>query len=149
MAVVQKSELPDSSLLRRQAAGIRQSDFIDCYTKPCLRPLQAAADRAFSFPAWVAGLMRVRNLLVSPFGLKTEVTQGDQIGIFPVVERSADEMILGIDDSHLDFRISILTQNGQIYFSTWVRTKNRFGRIYLAGIMPFHKLIVRGAVKRA
>lgn len=149
MGLVQKAELPDSSLLHRQVAGIRPGDFVDCYSRPCARALEAAAERAFCFPGWISGLMRLRNLLVSPFGLKTEVTGTDQIGIFPVIVRTKDEMILGIDDAHLDFRISILTQGGQIYFSTWVRTNNRFGRMYLCVIMPFHKLIVRNAVKRA
>ena len=57
-------------------------------------------------------------------------------------------LILGIDDSHLDFRISVLKQDGMIFFGTWVRTKNRFGRFYLTLIMPFHILIVRNAVGR-
>lgn len=148
MTRVHATELPRSSLLYQQPAGIRPGDFMDCYAKPCDLPPEEAAERAFRFPAWVSALMRLRNLLVAPFGLNTEVTTPDRVGFFPLVTRSDDELILGLDDSHLDFRISVLKQDGQIYFATWVRTKNRFGRLYLRAIMPFHILIVRNAVKR-
>jgi hypothetical protein len=155
MTRIHATSLPQSSRLYQQPAGIRDSDFVDCYTKACETSLEDAAQRALSFPRWVSALMRLRNALVAPFGLNTEVTspnrpnQPDRIGVFPLVSRDENEMILGLDDSHLDFRISILKQDGQIYFATWVRTKNRFGRIYLSLIMPFHILIVRNAVGRA
>ncbi len=164
MTRIHATSLPHSSRLYQQPAGIRDSDFVDCYAKACDAPLDDAAQRALSFPRWVSGLMRLRNALVAPFGLNTEVTspdrpnqpdrsnqpdRPDRIGVFPLISHDEHELILGLDDSHLDFRISILKQDGQIYFATWVRTKNRFGRIYLRLIMPFHILIVRNAVARA
>ena len=149
MAQVQEVDLPPNSLLYQQPAGIAPTDFVDCYAKPCDLPVDQAAERAFRFPRWVSALMHMRNLLVRPFGLNTEVTDPNRVGFFPLVTRSEDELILGMDDSHLDFRISILRQEGQVYFATWVRTKNRFGRLYLRLIMPFHALIVRNAVARA
>jgi hypothetical protein len=148
MGQVIATDLPASSLLFQQAAGIHEGDFVDCYAKPCSLPLEEAAERAFRFPTWVSALMRLRNLMVAPFGLNTEVTSPNRIGFFPLVSRSDTELILGIDDSHLDFRISVLKQDGMVFFGTWVRTKNRFGRFYLTLIMPFHILIVRNAVGR-
>ncbi|MCD9146331.1 DUF2867 domain-containing protein [Pseudophaeobacter flagellatus] len=148
MGHVTAMALPASSLLFQQPAGIQPGDFIDCYASSTDRPLEEAAERAFKFPVWVSALMRLRNLLVTPFGLNTKVTSPQKVGFFPLVCRSDDELILGLDDSHLDFRISVLKQDGLIYFATWVRTKNRFGRLYLRLIMPFHVLIVRNAVKR-
>lgn len=149
MGKVIATDLPKSSLLFQQPAGIRADDFVDCYAKSSNRPLEEAAARAFKFPAWVSALMRLRNLLVAPFGLNTEITAPNRVGIFPLVTRSETELILGLDDSHLDFRISVLRQDGKLYFATWVRTKNRFGRFYLRLIMPFHILIVRNALSRA
>lgn len=148
MGSVRATDLPHSSLLFQQPAGIKPDDFVDCYAKPSDCPLDEAAERAFRFPASVSALMRLRNLLVTPFGLNTEVTSPNKIGFFPLVTRSETELILGLDDSHLDFRISVLKQDGMIHFATWVRTKNRFGKIYLRLIMPFHVLIVRNAVSR-
>ena len=155
MTRVHATSLPQNSRLYQQPAGVKDSDFIDCYTKPCETSLEDAAQRALSFPPWASALLRLRNVLVAPFGLNTEVTnenrpdQPDRMGVFPLISRDESEIILGLDDSHLDFRISVLKQDGQIYFATWVRTKNRFGRIYLRLIMPFHILIVRNAVSRA
>lgn len=149
MGKVTATELPRSSLLFQQPAGLRADDFVDCYVKPSTRPLDEAAARAFTFPAWVSALMRLRNLLVTPFGLNTEITSPSRVGIFPLITRSETELILGLDDSHLDFRISVLSQDGQLYFATRVRTKNFFGRLYLRAIMPFHILIVRNALSRA
>ncbi|MEP4037359.1 MULTISPECIES: DUF2867 domain-containing protein [unclassified Pseudophaeobacter] len=146
---VATASLPKSSLLFQQPAGLRPDDFMDCYAKPSTRSVDEAAARAFTFPAWVSALMRLRNLLVAPFGLNTKITNPNRVGIFPLVTRSETELILGIDDSHLDFRISVLRQEGMLYFATWVRTKNRFGRLYLRLIMPFHILIVRNALTRA
>jgi len=149
MGLVTATDLPKSSLLFQQPAGLRADDFVDCYVKPSIRSVDEAAARAFTFPAWVSALMRLRNLLVAPFGLNTKITNPNRVGIFPLVTRSETELILGLDDSHLDFRISVLSQEGMLYFATWVRTKNRFGRLYLRLIMPFHVLIVRNALSRA
>jgi hypothetical protein len=149
MGRVTACDLPRSSLLFQQPAGLRPDDFMDCYAKPSSRSVDQAAARAFTFPAWVSALMRLRNLLVTPFGLNTDITNPNRVGIFPLVTRSETELILGLDDSHLDFRISVLRQEDMLYFATWVRTKNRFGRLYLRLIMPFHIQIVRNALSRA
>ena len=60
---------------------------------------------------------------------------------------------LCIDDSHLDFRLSILRQVGpsgpMLIATTAVRTHNRLGRLFLRVIHPFHIFIVLAAVTRA
>jgi hypothetical protein len=61
---------------------------------------------------------------------------------------SEDEVILGIDDRHLDFRIGLIRHEGRIFMSTWVHPHNLWGRGYLATVMPFHILISRRAVAR-
>jgi hypothetical protein len=103
-------------------------------------------------PGWVRRLMALRNALVAPFGLKgaaEQVTSSEtEIGGFPVVSASDDRVVLGFDDRHLDFRIVIDIRqdrpNGQtLSVMTLVHRNNFFGRLYLAAVMPFHKLIVR------
>lgn len=91
-----------------------------------------------TFPAWVGMLLRLRHVLVKPFGVSNRFAEAETIGIFPVVSRRKDEIILGGDDVYLDFRISIMVRNGVAYAATWVRTKKLFGRFYLKAIMPFH-----------
>ncbi|MXN47605.1 DUF2867 domain-containing protein [Shinella kummerowiae] len=102
-------------------------------------------------PGWVRRLMVLRNALVAPFGLKGAAeqvkTSETEIGGFPVVSASDDRVVLGFDDRHLDFRIVIDIRqdrpNGQtLSVMTLVHRNNLFGRLYLAAVMPFHKLIV-------
>lgn len=103
-------------------------------------------------PGWVRGLMMMRNALVAPFGLRGAAekvkTSDTEIGGFPVISVSDDRVVLGFDDRHLDFRIVIDVRqdrpSGQtLSVMTLVHRNNLFGRLYLATVMPFHKLIVR------
>ena len=94
-------------------------------------------------------MLRLRNALVAPFGLSTNITDAhDKVGPFPVESVSKTELIAGFNDIHLDFRISILRHAEKIYLSTWVHPHNFAGRAYLRTVMPFHILIVRNALKR-
>ena len=145
MSKVIKASLPPQSMLH----AIKQpDDFLDCYRCETLADVDQAANRAMDFPMWVTWLMKIRNIVVTPFGLRTDLGQGETIGFFPIVMRNDTEIILGFDDKHLDFRISILTDGNHAYGATWVRRHNRLGRMYLAMIMPFHVLIMRNAIGR-
>ena len=123
----------------------RPGDFLDCYSVASTLSPAEAARRGLALPGWAAALLRLRNTLVRPFGLKTG--EPDQ-PIFPTTYESADEIILGTDDRHLDFRIGVIRQDGRLYMSTWVHPHNLWGRAYLRLVMPFHILISRGAVAR-
>jgi hypothetical protein len=73
---------------------------------------------ATSAPRWVEDLMWLRDRIVSLIGLRTSDTRGparnavvrfqpgDMAGMFRVFARSDDEILLGGDDRHLDFRVS-------------------------------------------
>ncbi len=145
MSKVIKSSLPAQSLLQ---AYLEPDDFLDCYRCESAMDVEQAAKQAMDFPFWVSWLMQIRNIAVMPFGLRTDPGDGETIGFFPIVARGDNEIILGFDDKHLDFRISILTDGSHAYGATWVRRHNRLGRFYLAVIMPFHVLIMRGAIGR-
>ena len=146
MPRVYATTLPDHSLLHRY---ITPGDFTDCYAAKATVSVRDAAHSATQFPYWSKGLLKLRNLIVAPFGLATSGTHdGEMFGIFPLLEETEDEMILGFDDSHLDFRISVMSGGQTITMSTWVKTHHLGGKIYLNAIMPFHKLIVRNSVAR-
>jgi hypothetical protein len=107
-------------------------------------------------PRWITALMALRDCLVTPFGLKTSDpnnrTTTDVIGIFPVLSQSPGRLVAGFDDSHLDFRVVVdVASSGpgqQVTATTLVLTHNRLGRIYLAIILPFHRLIVRSMLRQ-
>ena len=138
-----KTELPRHALLHRY---VQKGDFLDCYKCPTALPVDTAAARAMAFPFWASWLLRLRNALMAPLGLTAAIPDGDKIGPFPIDQRNQNEIILGFDDTHLNFRISILTTGSEAYCATWVHRNNRLGHIYLAAIMPFHILIIRNAV---
>jgi hypothetical protein len=109
-------------------------------------------------PAWTRGLMAVRDGVVGRLGLKTagnapEAAHGAKAGIFPVISEMPNEVVLGLDDKHLDFRIWVSVQGmdggTDVRMSTLVRLHGWPGRIYLATIMPFHKLLSRLMLARA
>ncbi|MGL4406354.1 MAG: DUF2867 domain-containing protein [Notoacmeibacter sp.] len=114
----------------------------------------AAAERAVhSAPSWINRLLQLRTIIVRPLGLKPGISPviadagADNIGIFPILSQIADEVVLGMDDRHLDFRLVIkVVETGTcrqiITASTVVKTHNALGRAYLALVKPFHKIIV-------
>jgi hypothetical protein len=117
-------------------------------------PLDArmAATKMFAYaPGWVTALMKIRNAVVTPFGLKTpspaEKSGPNRIGIFPVISETPERLVAGFDDKHLDFRVVVdvaaLPEGSSVTAATLVRTHNLLGRTYLATILPFHRMVVR------
>ena len=106
--------------------------------------------------------MALRDGAVRRIGLKTsgddnkwnrqlanfQCEPGERIGLFKVFSKTNKEVILGQDDKHLDFRISLYlapaTNNFQkrLTISTAVKFNNFFGRLYFLPVRPFHKIIV-------
>ena len=110
---------------------------------------EAARRTLGNAPGWVRGLLGLRNRLAALIGLKAAApaAAGGRIGGFPVLHSDDRETVLGLDDRHLDFRIVVNVRDGPadsqiIGFTTLVRRRNLYGRIYLAAVMPFHKAIV-------
>jgi hypothetical protein len=109
-------------------------------------------------PVWVSKLLALRNFVMTPFGLKTKVTHVPEnqlrYGMFPVISANPDRTVLGFDDHHLDFRIVIDAEpqgasETRLVMSTAVRTHNILGRVYLAIVLPFHRLIVPVTLRTA
>jgi len=112
-----------------------------------------------SFPIYVGWLLYLRDILVKPFNIKTasevnrDMDQGDRATFFELLQETENEIVLGEDDGHLDFRVSMLKSydKGQpnLIVTTFVRCHNLVGRIYFAAIKPFHKRIIMGTMRKA
>ena len=155
---------PDNGALRRYYV---EGDFLDWQSVPLPHPAPDAVDLTietfFHMPGWVRALLAARDTMVSPFGLKTggpedqrpptraEITGCTYCGVFAVHSATPDEVILGADDRHLDFRVSILRSvpDDLVAISTWVHPHNRFGWAYLALVYPFHRIIVARCLANA
>ncbi|MGV8937457.1 MAG: DUF2867 domain-containing protein [Allorhizobium sp.] len=131
------------------------ADWADCYRLHVAGHGQTAetmARKMFSKPpGWIKALMAVRNRVVGLFGLKPAGYRPSHdvgmIGMFPIVSRSPARIVLGFDDRHLDFRIVVDVEDDgvgrqTVSLTTLVSRNIRLGRVYLAIIMPFHRLIV-------
>ncbi len=110
-------------------------------------------------------LMSIRNHIVRQLGLKdvgsmsgetgkaaSEYQIGDRLGIFTIMGQTKDELLLGIDDSHLDVRVSVLKLSRQsslgYVVSTVVHVHNWLGRVYMAPVGRIHPLVVRAMMRR-
>ncbi|MEM0933962.1 MAG: DUF2867 domain-containing protein, partial [Bacteroidota bacterium] len=121
-----------------------------------------------SAPGWTAKLFALRNKMVSFFGLKIpektnnreellkkfKCEPGERLGLFSIYHKTADEVVLGEDDKHLNFRVSLYKEpigeeEGKkgLTISTIVKFNNWFGKLYFLPVKPFHKLIVPRMLK--
>ena len=110
-------------------------------------------------PSWIGWLTKARDAIVGGFGLKTAkylASLANRVGVFKVYSTDQHEIVLGEDDKHLDFRVSVLCcgntgeEGGrQLVLSTVVQCHNRLGRVYLFVIAPFHRLVVKASLLRA
>lgn len=146
---------------------IGPNDFVDCFSVELGKNAsQASIDelaRGFATtpPKWAQFLLVLRNILVQPFGLRTEF-DGDQsqkgeckpgelINFFRIYHRDKNEILMGDDDTHLDYRVSVYrspNRPDKLYAATWVHRNNWIGHSYLFLVKPFHKMIVRSMVTR-
>lgn len=113
---------------------------------------------------WIGSLLAVRDAIVGRFGLKTAkqlTSPGAQsatgrVSIFKIYGISPTEIVLGEDDKHLDFRLSVLCSSQpspagkrHLTLSTVVHCHNRLGRLYIFIIAPFHRLVVQSSLRSA
>jgi uncharacterized protein DUF2867 len=136
------------------------AEFIDAYrisVDGTALDARKAAERMFARrQRWIAALLRLRNLMVAPLGLKTsgeaDRASHGMVGIFPVLSETPERLVAGFNDSHLDFRVvvDVATHAGgqEVTTTTLVRTHNWLGRTYLAIILPFHRLIVAAMLRQ-
>jgi hypothetical protein len=110
---------------------------------------------------WIRALTWVRDRVMATVGVKSSSTVGaaaatrglQVIGFFPVLSKSAREIVMGEDDRHLDFRAAVLVRpdsagGRELVVMTVVHCHNWLGRTYLAVIAPFHRVIVRATLER-
>ena len=76
-------------------------------------------------------------------------TGAPRVGIFRIYEAHASEVVLGEDDAHLDFRLSVRRGEGRLTAVTVVHCHNLLGRSYIRLIAPIHRRVVRSALDRA
>lgn len=122
-------------------------------------------------PSWFSTLMWIRDRVMSVFGVKrsTEMQAAaenagvETIAVFPVISRAHDEIVVGENDRHLDFRTSILVRDSQLSAAgdrdrngggmemvaiTVVHCHGLLGKVYITVIRAFHVLIIKYSLAR-
>ncbi|EJE54360.1 Protein of unknown function (DUF2867) [Acidovorax sp. CF316] len=163
---VRATAIPSGSVIATQLPG---AQFADCFeTADPLSDtsaLQTWLDMVIRTPGWTRALMALRNRLVSMVGLKgvgqlhdgtrrsaAGYRVGDQVGFFEIRHLGEREVVMGVDDRHLNVLVSLhkRMQDGQavLALSSVVHIHNALGHTYMATIAPFHRLIVRTLLAR-
>jgi hypothetical protein len=155
--------VPSDSVLAPLYAG---AALLDAFASPlpvgASDDLEVLARATLERPAaWIRALTWVRDALMATVGVKSSraigaaaAARGPVIGYFPLLSKSAGELVVGEDDRHLDFRVAILLRTGaaggrELVVATVVHCHNRLGRTYLAVIAPFHRAIARANLEQA
>jgi hypothetical protein len=156
MAYARATTLPVESRLAASFNGADLSDaFAIALPSAATRDVVELARTVLSNPpAVVAPLMRIRDAIMGRFGVKTATDIGraaarrplGAIGPFGVEEVASQEVVMGEDDRHLNFKTSFLVrqtaEGRELVWITVVRCNNMLGRFYLAAIAPVHRRLL-------
>lgn len=148
---------PTSSAI---SAGRRHADFA-CASRTRLTQPDRSVTEAFHAifahrPPWMNAALLTRNRFAAACGLETSTdeellhpvvralyTVGEKIGGWPIHALTPHELVAGRDNAHMDFRVSLLKVRDDLgdglIVTTFCWTKNAFGRLYLAAVVPFHR----------
>lgn len=161
-------DLPRSSTLDR--SYVENAYFRDSYTATLINMHVTMVGIFFAVfghhPQWMKALLLLRNRIAAWCGLEVpsadEINNpimrdhyavGDKIGPWPIYYLSESELIAGRDNSHLDFRLSLLRVMNDdtpcVVVSTVCTVHNLYGKIYLFFIVPFHKWGVQRLIANA
>jgi hypothetical protein len=160
--------IPLSSAL--QPSVVAGAYYWDSYRAPLKTPPVSVIDVFFGVfghhPRWMRAALMARNRLVRLLGLNVPAAEDDfeasrrnhyevghLIGRWPIYALNEQELIAGQDNSHLDFRVSILRELGNTHPSVVISTvcivHNWTGKVYLFFVLPFHRFGVRYIISQA
>lgn len=162
MTPVVTSDIPRHSPL--DARSVETANFKDCYRVTLNRSDMAMPAIFFGIfghhPVWMKRLLIIRNRIAARCGLdvaadsailrptaKEHYAVGEGIGPWPIFHMGENELAVGRDNKHLDFRLSIMKQSSgqrtEATVATVCNVHNPYGKAYLWLIVPFHKWSVR------
>ncbi len=160
--VVKLDNIPEKSLILNDFGKIDYSDTYKIQITSNDYSVDKITTDIFKTPKWVDNLMKLRDIIVKGFGLKTGdkndikiepyYSIGSKAIYFTVLDRNENEIVMVENDKHLNFRTSVMvdknTTNINVYLSTIVQFNNFFGWLYFLPVKPFHRLIVKSLLKR-
>lgn len=162
---IKKSDLPADSLMRKYLPA-NYYDVFSCVTDEEISPDDLMIEFWTKPPKWVEFLLNLRDKVVKLVGLKSAdpnkskrekefidcIRKGGKYSVFSVEVKSENETIIKLSDKHLDAYMSayvevIEDEKNCISISSIVHIHNWLGYIYFYSICPFHKVVVKGAMR--
>jgi hypothetical protein len=165
---VVECDVPSASMLSREL--INCAYFRDSFRASLSRPELGITDIFLAIfahhPPWMKLLLIVRNWAASLAGLraptafeilhpaiKGRYVVGEKIGVWPIFSLSEEEVVAGRDNSHLDFRVSVLKladgEGSSVVVSTVCAIHTLSGKLYLFFVAPFHRYGVQKLMANA
>ncbi len=163
---IKKSNIPVDSLINKYQPYDYRDSFECLYTTDkSITPDDIQVTFWTDMPAFVKALFKLRNILVKPFGLKsdqknkleefeTRIRSGGNYKYVSVPDKTPSETILCLDDKHLRAYLSVHVESlgNNTYKArciTIVQFKYWFGKAYFYVICPFHYIVVKATFKYA
>ena len=159
-------QIPESSLILK---GFGKVDYRDSY-KITISTNKYSVDKItsdlFKLTPLFKYLLKIRDFIVKPFGIKTSdefkeafktdvephYSIGSKAVFFTVIDRNKKEIVMAENDTHLNFRTSVMIENNgketNVYQSTIVQYNNFFGRFYFFFVKPFHRILIKKDLKK-
>jgi hypothetical protein len=167
---IKRLDFPESSVLYPEKERYDYTDSYGgtfCDPENNVRIEEIVSGFVKPLPASIGVLMSIRDSIVKLFGLKTtriglrnnhkeplRYVKGEKVGFFTFYSRTDNEVILGEDDKHLDFRVSVLVENlkhepgmKRAIITTVVTYNNWLGSFYFFFVKPFHRILVPKMLK--
>jgi hypothetical protein len=151
-------KLPVETLIMKNMESV---DYYDSYMlkKQTTDSIEIITKNILTLPQWINLALRIRYyLIVKPLGLSTgrfdNITENPEENSepVPIIEKNENEIVMGSDDRHLYYRISVMKkgieQESEIYLNTIVRFNNIWGKIYFLPVKLGHKLVVKSLLNR-
>ncbi|MDR1344681.1 MAG: DUF2867 domain-containing protein [Tannerellaceae bacterium] len=155
--IVSLKEIPGKSII---LCDFGEVDYADSFmlNKSTSLSVDEVAAGIFRLSGIVAVLMKARDIIVRPFGLKVSGDEapeqsyypvGSRLMLFTVTARNDNEIVMEEDDRHLKFRTSVFIdrEESKVYLTTIVKFNNRAGRLYFIPVKPIHRMLVKSQLK--
>jgi hypothetical protein len=142
--IVTAVDSPTDGLL---TPGLPRAEYADAFSTALLAGDPETVDgwallSLDAVPTWIAVAMALRNALARSLGLKAARRGTERTLPFPELARTANEILFGIDDLHLDFRVVLRVDQGRATFATSVQVNNAVGRAYWTVVRRIHPVVV-------
>lgn len=127
----------------------KTSNVSETYLGPKLgRSLKEALDEAVAQERpFLKQLLKLRNLLVKRFGIKTDFSGSTPYGPFDVKFLNDEEVIIKYDDPHFSFYCEGKNKDNALTFHTSVHFVTPTGMLYFWSIYLFHVQVFKSFIR--